>query len=278
MRCLPCAAAATADEGMVSDAKAGVESPVPDETDVYAFKEGEVNADRPRRGVSSAGPSVWGTKSTSVEPPKSHAKLWIGLGVGTTIFIIVMTIALSIGRPSTTSSSGNNPSPMSTPSPQIPDTPIAGIDASALRQCHVDAGGTISDDQETRLAFGGTERHGFKLRGEIFLGGNDEAGGALFCFRETDGMHRYELTGQGVRAKRVLLAGKQVAMFANPVKLGTPHGVWVAFSFEVTEKKMVTTFGNQTGTVAGPLSMDGTNSVLLRPGGKLRALQLDISK
>lgn len=110
------------------------------------------------------------------------------------------------------------------------------------------------------------------------MGGNDEAGGALFCFRETDGMHRYELTGSGLRAKRVLLEGQAVPKFAYPVQLEMQRGQWVPFRFEVGAKRIAVTFEKRSGAVNGPLSTQGGNSVLLRPGGKLRGLQLEVAQ
>lgn len=165
--------------------------------------------------------------------------------------------------------------------PPTKDVPsVEGIGEDQLRQCNVDADGTISVDHEVKLSFRGTEGRDFTVAGEMFLGGggnaSGERGGLVFYLRETDGMHRYELTGYGMRVKRVLLAGQVVPKFANPFTLNTPAGQWVPFRIEAKADGITVTFDSETGTAQGPVSTNGSSSVVITPGSKLRNLKIEI--
>lgn len=179
------------------------------------------------------------------------------------------------------------PSPAETiPPPKIVSQPVevpksvpsSPFDENDLKQCQVDADGGISSQREVKLSLSGTERQNFVLSGEIFFGGSDEAGGVLFCFREVDATHRYELSNGGFRVKRLLLGGQIIPRFANPVKMDTPHARWVPFQIEMSSQSATLSFNGSSGTVNGPLSVDGGNNVLLRPGGRLRALKLEVTQ
>lgn len=153
-------------------------------------------------------------------------------------------------------------------------TVTEGIGDDQVRQCRVDADGTLTVDREVRLLFHGTERRDFMITGEAFLGGGGDNGGVVFYLRERDGTHRYELTGGGLRAKRLMLEGRPVAQFANPFKLDAARDRWVPFHITANADAIDVSFDGQTGTAKGPLSMDGTNSVVLQPGAKLRNVQV----
>ena len=163
------------------------------------------------------------------------------------------------------------------PKEQVAGPVIDGVSAEQSRQCRLEADGAIGTDHESKLTFRGTEGHDFNIKGEMFLGGTDENGGIVFYLREANGTHRYELTGGGMRAKRVLVAGQMVARFANPLAFNTPKKVWLPFEVDVMASEMTVTFGtDSTGTVAGPLSTAGSNSIVLSPGGELRNVALTV--
>jgi hypothetical protein len=79
----------------------------------------------------------------------------------------------------------------------------------------------------------------------------------VFYLREQDGMHRYELTGGGMRAKRVLLQGRMVSKFENPIKLNAPRDRWIKFRILANADSIEATIDDQSGTAPGPLSMEG---------------------
>jgi hypothetical protein len=52
--------------------------------------------------------------------------------------------------------------------------------------------------------------------------------------------------------------------------------VWIPFTVDASAEKIVFQIGKQTGTIPGPVDMDGANKVCLAPGTMLRNLRLEI--
>jgi hypothetical protein len=162
-------------------------------------------------------------------------------------------------------------------------SPIAAADMASvfgdqINQFHVDKDGTISSDTEQALYLPGTEDKDFVVSGEMWLtSGQSEfsAGGIIFHLREQDGKHRYELSAGGMRAKRILLEGKQIQNIASPVQsFDVPRDQWVQFRIQVAKDGIVVLFGDQRGEARGPLSITGRNSIDFSAGGKVRNLAI----
>ena len=184
-----------------------------------------------------------------------------------------ITQAISVPAPSDQPSSPRSALDSPTSGVRGP-TVTEGIGDDQLRQCQVGADGVITVAREVTLMFHGTERRDYMLTGEAFLGGGGDNGGIVFYLREQDTLHRYELSGGGMRAKRVLLKGQMVPKFEYPFSFDTARDRWVKFRILANGDRIEANFDGKSGVALGPLSADGKNSVVLQPGAKLRNVQV----
>lgn len=170
------------------------------------------------------------------------------------------------------------PRPAAVPAPPAAEAvPTACFAGDQLRQCHVEPDGAIVANGGAKLELQGTMGQDFVVSGELFLSGQGENGGVAFYLREADGMHRYELTSGGLRAKRVMLEGKMLSKFAYPISFNdVPQNQWVPFRIEAKTSTITMKLGNQSGVAKGPLSNAGMNSVELSGGAKLRNVKVDV--
>ncbi len=125
----------------------------------------------------------------------------------------------------------------------------------------------------------------FKLTGEVWLSGpsltstarDDRPDGFHLYLREFDSLHRYEACSRFLRDKRRPMGGTHPTDIV-PVSTfsGFPLHQWLPFSLVATPGKITFTFGQSSGEIPGPLEMDGTNSIGLALGTKLRNVQLEV--
>ncbi|MHC4202193.1 MAG: formylglycine-generating enzyme family protein, partial [Planctomycetota bacterium] len=151
-----------------------------------------------------------------------------------------------------------------------------------LAGCLVGADGTVEAHKETRIRLMGTEGKDFLLSGEVMFAGSPHKahmGGVEFFLRETDGKHRYEIAGGGLRAKRVLLNGRRLSKFAFPARFpGTRTQTWYKFIIDTSAARIAVQLGASQGVYPGPLSRAGANSIVLYPGGKIRNVRLRLKE
>ena len=90
-------------------------------------------------------------------------------------------------------------------------------------------------------------------------------------------MHRYAATTRAILVKRRNWSvGKaegisEVTQFQEP-----PLQTWIPFVVEATSEQIVFRVGNQSGTILGPLDVDGANKIALAPGTKVRNVSVQI--
>ncbi|MFH0965000.1 MAG: hypothetical protein V2A58_13450 [Planctomycetota bacterium] len=142
-----------------------------------------------------------------------------------------------------------------------------------LDGCSISRDGTITSSRDTYIQLLGTEGRAFILTGQVAFSGNPRSiheGGVEWYLRETDGLHRYEVYGGGVRVKRRLLQGLPVPQFAWPVKFEkTVRGAWYPFVLQADSNGIRVSIGRQVGEVPGPLDGSGKNGIRLF-GGRIR--------
>jgi len=154
-----------------------------------------------------------------------------------------------------------------------------------LKSFEVNASGDISATKDAQFTLLNTDGKSFKLIGQVWLGGasntlsapGDLPDGFAVYMRETDGLHRYQLSSQSFKVKRRNLNGALKNTIVEAATLSKPAlGVWIPFSVEVTASKISYQFGEQRGVIPGPLDMDGSNRIAFAPGTHIKDLQLEM--
>jgi hypothetical protein len=149
------------------------------------------------------------------------------------------------------------------------------FDPDALKRCQLGPDGSISSDKETSLVMKGTEGRDFIVSGELMLA--DKKGAVVsFFLREADDLHRYQLTTNGLRVKRILLEGKVVSQIASAFTFNCPRNQWIPFRFEVRSTGIIARLGDESGAAKGPLSTNGPNRLVLTQGGSVRNIQVAV--
>jgi hypothetical protein len=130
-----------------------------------------------------------------------------------------------------------------------------------------------------------TEGKPFKLSGEVWLGGESATldhprdlpdGFALFI-REWDSLHRYALTSRAMTVKRRLHDNVRERKIVHVHSFPNAElGRWIPFSLEATASRITYKFGDETGVIEGPLSMDGANKIEMAAGTKIKNVELEV--
>jgi hypothetical protein len=149
-----------------------------------------------------------------------------------------------------------------------------------LDACHIDAQGVLTSDRRVNLGLRGTEGKHFVLTGELYAApepSESHIGGIAFHLREVSLKKRIDLSIDGMRVKRILLAGEVVKKFAYPMKFaGIEREKWHHFKIDAGADAIVVQFDDQQGTAKGPIETGGGNDIALAPGAKLRDLKVEI--
>ena len=116
----------------------------------------------------------------------------------------------------------------------------------------------------------GTEGKHFILSGDFYLAPEPtlfNCGGVVFRLRRVDSKKSIDLNINQMRVKRIVLAGKIVKKFAEPMKFGPlEREKWLPFKIDAGEQAIAVQFGDQKGIAKGPVAIEGTNPITLRPG------------
>jgi len=154
-----------------------------------------------------------------------------------------------------------------------------------LQQFKVDTDGSVTSTNNSWISLNSTIGKNFRLSGEVWLAGasttmdypEDTPDGFAVYLREWDGMHRYAATTRSIVVKRRNWSvGKaegisEVTHFQEP-----PLQTWIPFTVEATSEQIVFRVGNQSGTIPGPLDLDGANKIALTPGTKIRSVSVQV--
>jgi hypothetical protein len=160
--------------------------------------------------------------------------------------------------------------------------PIVG---DQLQQFKVETDGALTSTNDSWISLNNTIGKNFRLTGEVWLPGpsatmdypEDTPDGFAVYLREWDGMHRYAATTRSMLVKRRNWSvGKaegisEVTQFQEP-----PLQTWIAFTVEATSERILFRVGNQSGTIPGPLDLDGANKIALAPGTKVRNVSVQV--
>ena len=153
-----------------------------------------------------------------------------------------------------------------------------------LRFFLVDDTGVISVTNPAWLNLYHTEGKSFRLSGAIWIGEPtgepipDLPDGFALYIREWDSLHRYSLRTRSLEIKRRLHRGvpepgiKQAVSFKPPV-----FATWIPFSAEVSADSISFQIGDQSGTISGPLDVNGANKIALAPGTRLKDLRFELT-
>ncbi len=148
----------------------------------------------------------------------------------------------------------------------------------------VDQEGVIGATNTAWFSLYYTEGKPFRLSGEVWLADpsararvQDLPDGFALFIREWDSLHRYSLTTRSVEVKRRLRGGLAenaiipVASFKPPA-----FETWIPFTVEVSGEGLGFRIGEQSGTIPGPLDVDGANKIALTAGTRLRNVRLEM--
>jgi hypothetical protein len=154
-----------------------------------------------------------------------------------------------------------------------------------LSSFQVDADGVISSTENRYLRLNNTQGKSFKLSGQVWLGGTSSDAtlialapdGFLLRLRWLSSNHTFRLSSRSIQIDHVKAKGivddkvDEIATFDQPTL-----NVWIPFSVEAALDHITYQFGSQNGSIPGPLETDGTNSIWLAAGTKLKDLQLEL--
>jgi hypothetical protein len=154
-----------------------------------------------------------------------------------------------------------------------------------LQQFKVEADGVLTSTNDSWVSLNNTVGKDFRLSGEVWLAGpsttmdfpEDTPDGFAVYLREWDGLHRYAATTRSILVKRRNWSvGKaegisEVTQFQEP-----PLQTWIPFAVEASSEQIVFRVGNQSGTIPGPLDLDGANKIALAPGTKVRNVSVQV--
>jgi hypothetical protein len=154
-----------------------------------------------------------------------------------------------------------------------------------LQHFQVDAQGAISSTNDAWISLHNTEGKAFRLSGQVLLGGpsptlefpEDAPDGFGLFLREWDSLHRYQVSTRLLRVKRRSWSNGKEQDIVEPVQFQeSPQGQWLPFVVEASAQQIAFQVGTQTGTLPGPLDMDGANKIALAPGTKVKDVQVQI--
>ncbi len=145
----------------------------------------------------------------------------------------------------------------------------------SLKELTIGPGHVIKAPGDCRVMIRGTEGQAFTLYGQVMFGGSS-GGGVEFILRES-GRDKYRIFGGGIRVQGRLLEGKKSD--STPVSFTKrTSGKWIPFKLEVSREEIRYQLGPQGGVAKGPLTTDGSNTIVFGKGGKLRGLHLKLNK
>jgi hypothetical protein len=149
-----------------------------------------------------------------------------------------------------------------------------------LKSCHVDAQGVVTVDHLLTLALRGTDNQHFVASGDFWLAPEPTPfhnGQMYFHLRQSSGKKCIDLSVNGMRVKRMLLAGEMVKKFASPMKFsGIEPEKWHHFKINASKDGITVQFDGQQGIAKGPIETAGANSIVLGPGAKLKNVKVEI--
>jgi hypothetical protein len=97
----------------------------------------------------------------------------------------------------------------------------------------------------------------------------------MFYLRQIDGGHRINFDPQQLTAKRLLIGGTPFRKIVSLMTFDPPRDKWLPLLVDFRADGADVKLGSQAVSAKGATEINGTNTLVLRPGVKLRKVKLE---